>query len=142
MAKGGIVHWIHMGSWGMYVGYTSSPEAFERAVKRLKVKPVPSFLSGDHAGATTHFFDNPNKWDCALICIDLTKPAAKDPIEIAGIVVHEVSHVILHLWKMIGEREPGHEAQAYLFQYLVMRILIAMKSDREGGGERDRKTAP
>lgn len=131
-----------MGSWGMYVGYTSSPEAYAREIKRLKVNNAEPFLSGEHAGATSHFFDSPVGEDCALICVDLAKPAARDPIEVVGIVVHEVSHVVLHLWQQIGEREPGHEAQAYLFQYLVMRILIAMKSDREGKGERDRKTAP
>jgi hypothetical protein len=126
--SGGKVHWFHMGSWGMFVGYTSSQAAFNRALKRLKIKEQPMMVSAT-AGGTTHFFNNPNGELCALIA--LKEPNKVKPVTLAGIVVHEVAHVVRHLWRHIDEREPGDEAEAYLFQYLVIMVHEAIIADNK-----------
>ena len=84
-----------MGAWPLYVGFTMSPKAFKKEMKRLAVEEIPPFLGSTHANATTHFLER----NGALTCIVAMQKQGKDrPFEqIAGLLAHEAGHVAQEL---------------------------------------------
>jgi hypothetical protein len=117
-----------MGPWHIYVGYTSSEAAYYRTMKRMKIDDPNKFTIAN--GGTTHTFTNPKGNLCSLICIDLSSED-NSQAAIAGIVAHEATHVAQELWKWIGEKEPGWEAEAYLIQYIVIEIMAAIDMEKD-----------
>jgi len=114
------ISYYGMGQWPIYVGFTKSPKAFRKEMKRLKVSNPPSFLANDHSNAATHFLVHEGK----TTCIITMHPPGDRPIEqVAGIIAHEAVHVAQELWDNIGEREPGKEAEAYLVQMITQCCL-------------------
>lgn len=115
------ISYYSMGAWPFYVGFTMSPKAFKKEMKRLAIDDPPSFLGSTHANATTHILEKGG----TLTCIITMEKQGKDrPIEqIAGLLAHEAVHVVQELWHNIGERSPGSEAEAYLVQMITQCCL-------------------
>ncbi|WP_088183957.1 hypothetical protein [Sphingobium sp. Z007] len=106
-----------MGAWPIYVGFTTSEKAFKKEMKRLNVSPPPNFLGSATANATTHMLE---KGDALTCVITMQKPGKERPVEqLAGLLAHEAVHVAQALWRSIGERDPGDEAEAYLVQMIT-----------------------
>lgn len=113
------ITYFNMGSWPIYVGFTTSPKAFAKEMKRLKCGDV-AFLSTTHADATTHFLVKDGSSTCI---ITMRKAKDKSFEQRAGLIAHEAMHVVQELWSNIGEREPGKEAEAYLIQMITQCCL-------------------
>lgn len=125
------IEYFHMGPWGCYVGFTQSPKAFRREMKRMKIDEPPSFVATDHANATMHSFTK----DGDLTCIITMPPSKHKMAQIAALLAHEAVHIAQEFWAWIGEKEPGREAEAYFVQYIVQRCLFHVKRNRKAAAK-------
>lgn len=114
------IAYFPMGQWPAYVGFTMSPKAFRREMKRLKVDGPPAFLLRATADATTHFLE---KNGVMTFIVAMRKSGKRAPEQVAGVISHEAMHIIQWLWAELGEREPGKESEAYLMQHIVQCCL-------------------
>jgi hypothetical protein len=113
------IHYLNLGPWPGYVGFTVSTEAFEREMRRLKVKGAGPAISNSHSNATTHFL-NSNGSSLALIVME--PPSRKISKEqYAALLAHEATHVVQEMRDNLGDL--GREAEAYLVQQIVQEGL-------------------
>ena len=124
------IEYFNMGPWPFYCGFTTSKKKFKAEMARLGIDPAPDFVTTDHANATTHFLE---RRSCLTAIIAMPKPKGDkhSPEQIAGLLAHEATHVAQELWRSIGEKRPGDEAEAYLVQHIVQCCLqIAYNTNR------------
>lgn len=121
------IHYLDLGPWPGYVGFTTSADAFSREMKRLKVKDPSRFVSNERSNATTHFFTNHGS-ALAIICMEPpTRKRTKE--QYAALLAHEATHVVQQMRDDLGEL--GKEAEAYLVQQIVQEGLqTAWKTGR------------
>lgn len=123
------IRYCNMGPWPGYVGFTTSAKAFQRELKRLAVPEKVAFMGSPRANATTHFFE---KDGSTTAIITIGKPKSVSFEQYAAMIAHEAVHVVQMLWRDIGEKEPGDEAEAYAVQHIVQFCLQeAYKTGRE-----------
>lgn len=129
------VDYFHMGPWHIYVGFTTSPTAFQKEMERLNVKDPSLFVGGggtNQAAATTHQLTKEGQLTCIITLLDNPK---HDIVQVAGLLAHEAAHVAQALWSNCGETSPGQEAEAYLIQYVTQcclrRVVDARKAKRK-----------
>lgn len=116
------VEYFHMGQWPAYVGFTTSPKAFRKELKRLGIKDEVPFAARDRADAATHFLTR----ECGKTCCIVTMPPRGDRThsQYAALVAHEAMHVVQEFRREFNRGEPfGDEADAYLIQSIVQNIL-------------------
>lgn len=135
MSDEACIDYFSMGPWPIYVGFTMSKKAFRKEMRRLNISPSPDMVTNSHSNATTHFLTAPDHGLTAIIA--MPKPVGRSPEQIAGLIAHEAVHVAQALWENIGERTPGHEAEAYLVQMITQCCLQKVMDTG-----RVRKTAP
>lgn len=123
------IAYFGMGPWPIYVGFTDSPKAFRKEMKRLKVANPPEFILNSHSNATAHTLE----FEGSLTTIITMEPAKGKPVEqVAALIAHEAVHVAQQLWEHIGEDRPGREAEAYLVQMVTQCCLeVALATGRE-----------
>lgn len=108
---------------GPFVALCLSETAFRRELALFKVKPheQPEFCYHG-ANATTHYLEY-KKEKVAIVCLTLWLGAK--PLEIAGLLVHEATHIWQKHCAWIHEDEPGHEAEAYGIQLIAQGLMGA-----------------
>jgi hypothetical protein len=79
------------------------------------------WISTAQANATTHHLNNKDENLCAVIC--LSNYAGCDPVEVAGILVHEAVHVWQEYCDFYGEDKPGREQEAYAVQWISQTLM-------------------
>lgn len=126
------VAYFDPGPWPIHIGFTTSEAAFKKEIKRLKCSPT-QFLISDHASATTHFLEGDKGSYCAIICLGNCNEF--DLCQVAGLIAHEATHVAQHLWRRIGEHDPGDEAEAYLVQFITQQCLSELPGFSEKFGK-------
>lgn len=112
----------------MRYGFCPSKKAWTRLMRRLKVKdPAPY---PEVAGSCTQI----RRDDGEVVVIVTVHERMDDanPIAIAGVIVHEATHVFQFICEAVGEEEPGRETQAYAMQNIVMGLLDAYNTTRRG----------
>lgn len=103
---------------GSYLALCLSEEEFRAAIKHLKSPEVPRWCMSD---AVTHVFDYEGGKLCCVVCMQGWQ--GRDPIEVAGLLVHEAVHVWQKYCDHIGERQPGSEQEAYAIQSIAQELL-------------------
>jgi hypothetical protein len=94
---------------------------FDKACSHIKIKNTKPFVNAGSA-ATTHFFHNDSKaGTVAIVCI--SEWAGRDPVEVAGLLVHEAVHVWQEYADGIGEKSPGVEQEAYAVQAIAQELM-------------------
>lgn len=93
--------------------------SFKRACKHLGVEP-PRFVMNDWSQATAHTFRN-DKGLAVIVC--LTSWYNANPIEVAGLLVHEAVHIWQEYAENIGEHHPGKEQEAYAIQAISQELM-------------------
>jgi hypothetical protein len=122
------VHYLNLGPWPGYVGFTINKDAFEREMKRLKVKEPVDWISKNGSNAATHFFNNHGS-NLAIICIEPFRRHSVSKEQYAAMLAHEATHVVQQMRTDLGDL--GSEAEAYLVQQIVQESLqIAWKTGR------------
>jgi hypothetical protein len=109
------------------VGFTTSDDAFQREMKRLKVREPGGYIN-PNANATTHYLTGSNGDRTTIVCIEPpSKKRSKE--QYAALVAHEATHVVQDMRERLGDL--GHEAEAYLVQQIVQEGLQkAWKTNR------------
>lgn len=107
---------------GPYLTLCTTEEMFRCVlVKDLEFKGHVDFLGSTHADATTHFLNNQSGEHVAVVCLSSTD--GREPIEVAGLLVHEAVHIWREHCKWIGERNPGDETEAYAIQWISQQLF-------------------
>lgn len=104
---------------GPFLALCLSEAEFREACRRIKVEPEP-WVKTTHSQATAHFFGGPHGLT-AIICIRDFE--GRNPVEVAGLLVHEAVHVWQEYADHIGEREPGREQEAYAVQVIAQELM-------------------
>lgn len=117
------VHYMHPGPWPVYVGFTTSPKAFAREIRRMDIEGGDDFLASDYASATTHMFNAPCGMRCYIICMPPFEDSETRE-QYAALLAHEGLHVIQDMHDCLNRGESfGREADAYLLQMVVQECL-------------------
>lgn len=94
-------------------------EAELRAVERRLKAPVR--IDWPSGGAKCSTIVTP---DGKLTCIvSLTDWRGRNPIEVAGLLIHEAVHVWQQYADDIGEEQPGAEQEAYAIQAIAQELM-------------------
>lgn len=118
---------MNLGPWPNYVGFTTDAGAFDREMRRLKVKNPDAAIAKSRSNATTHFLRSGGK-SCAIIVMQpMGRRCSKE--QYAALLAHEATHVVQEMRDDLGDL--GREAEAYLVQLIVQEGLqIAWKTGR------------
>jgi hypothetical protein len=104
---------------GPYLTLCLTEAQFAAACKHIKVAP-PQFVKNEWSDATAHYFESPRG---LTVVVCLRGWQGRDPIEIAGLLVHEAVHVWQEYAERIGETHPGHEQEAYAIQAIAQELM-------------------
>jgi len=115
------VHWLdrRIAAPGPYLALCLNDEQFHRACAHINCTPPP-FVINDWSNASAHFFDT-ERGLAVIVCV--RGWTGKDPIEVAGLLVHEAVHVWQEYAARIGERNPGAEQEAYAIQSISQELM-------------------
>ena len=116
---------------GPFLCLCLSEAEFHRALAHLKV-PRSDWMGSGHSHATAHSFEAPEGRGLTVI-VCLQDAAGRNPIEVAGLLVHEAVHAWQRYADWIGEKEPGNEQEAYAVQAIAQE-LMAEFARRVGAG--------
>jgi len=103
----------------------TSESMFQRELKRLGMPP-DDWISNSHSSATAHIFngnDTIGPW--VIVCIRDARN--KDPIVVAGLLVHEAVHIWQQIRENIGETNPSAEFEAYSVQWISQQLMWEYK---------------
>lgn len=107
---------------GPHLALALTADEFAAACRHIKIEVPTDAMKTGHAHATTWFFDHPNGADFVAI-VALASTEGRDPIEVAGLLVHEAVHVWQRYRDWIGESRPGVEQEAYGIQAIAQELL-------------------
>lgn len=82
--------------------------------------PASSWIKSPQAHATAHHVESPKGLAC-VVC--LNEWQGRDPIEVAGLLVHESVHIWQEYCSYYGEASPGHEQEAYAIQSISQELM-------------------
>ena len=131
------------GHFGIKIKVCFSDAAFQQAVRDSKITTKHSAL--DVGLAESHFIEQEGTTHAMLaIVFNYEEMAKETALERMGVIYHEVSHTVTHVFAYIGEEESkiGDESRSYLGEHIfkqVFSIYATEEDKRERSGERDRK---
>lgn len=106
---------------GAYLALCTTEKQFLAAMKHCNIKNPPDWIMSDHADATCHHLQNPKG---EPVCVVTLRAAAnQNPVEVAGLLVHEAVHVWQEYCVRIGEHKPGREQEAYGIQSIAQELM-------------------
>lgn len=98
----------------------SEPE-FKTAVAHLKAPADLDWIKTPQSDATAHTFDSHAGGLTVIVC--LRRAEGRNPVEVAGLLVHEAVHAWQAYADHIGERSPGIEQEAYAIQSIAQELM-------------------
>lgn len=115
-------HWLdrRIAAPGPYLALCLSESEFLAAMAHLDIKQPGEWLNPGKP-ATAHMANSPKGDRVCVVCIDRWQ--GRNPIEVAGLLVHEAVHVWQEYAEFIGERFPGAEQEAYAIQSIAQEPL-------------------
>lgn len=96
---------------------------FLYAMKHLKLKNPPAWITGENANATTHTLTNPEGKLCCVVCIRVYKGISKG--QVYALLVHEAVHVWQEYCLSIGEKYPSSEFEAFTIQAIAQALMFS-----------------
>ncbi len=106
---------------GPYLTLCLTEGEFDRAMAHLKVKNFGPWVSTPQASATSHHLSNADGNLCCVVC--MRDYEGRNPVEVAGLLVHEAVHVWQEYCDFYGEKEPGREQEAYAIQAIAQELM-------------------
>lgn len=107
-----------------------SEEAYQQALKDSEVTLKSSCLN---AGiAESHYIQQEGSLYAMLgIVFNYEEMKKLSPIDRLGIIYHEVSHTVTHVFKYIGEEETkiGDESRAYLGEHIFKQVVSIYETE-------------
>ena len=120
-----------------------SDAAFQQAVKDSRITTRHNAL--DVGLAESHFIEQEGTQNAMLAIVFNYEDMAKESaLERMGVIYHEVSHTVTHVFEFIGEDEAkiGDESRSYLGEHIfkqVFAIYATEEDKRERAGKKDRE---
>lgn len=105
---------------GPFLALCLSEQEFKAAVAHLKAGQELAWIKTSHSQATAHTFEGPNGLT-VIVC--LSDWRGRNPVEVAGLLVHEAVHAWQAYADHIGERTPGIEQEAYAIQSIAQELM-------------------
>jgi hypothetical protein len=106
---------------GPYLCLCLSEPEFKAAVAHLKAPTDLDWIKTPQADATAHTFDSPSGGLTVVVCLQGAE--GRNPVEVAGLLVHEAVHAWQAYADHIGERNPGIEQEAYAIQSIAQELM-------------------
>ena len=131
------------GHFGIKIKVCFSDAAFQQAVRDSKITTRHTAL--DVGLAESHFIEQEGTQNAMLAIVFNYEEMAKcDALERMGVIYHEVSHTVTHVFEYIGEEETkiGDESRSYLGEHIfkqVFSIYATEEDKRERAGKRNRE---
>jgi len=131
------------GHFGIPIKVCFSDASFQQAVRDSKITTRHTAL--DVGLAESHFIEQEGTQNAMLAIVFNYEDMAKcDALERMGVIYHEVSHTVTHVFEYIGEDETkiGDESRSYLGEHIfkqVFSIYATEEDKRERIGKRDRE---
>ena len=131
------------GHFGIKIKVCFSDAAFQQAVRDSRITTRHQSL--DVGLAESHFIEQEGTTFAMLaIVFNYDEMTKCDALERLGVIYHEVSHTVTHVFAYIGEEETkiGDESRSYLGEYIfkqVFSIYATEEDKRERTGKRDRE---
>ena len=131
------------GHFGIPIKVCFSDASFQQAVRDSKITTRHTAL--DVGLAESHFIEQEGTQFAMLAIVFNYEDMAKcDALERMGVIYHEVSHTVTHVFAFIGEEESkiGDESRSYLGEHIfkqVFSIYATEENKRERTRERDRE---
>ena len=115
------------GHFGIKIKVCFSDAAFQQAVKDSKITTRHNAL--DVGLAESHFIEQEGTTNAMLaIVFNYEEMAKETALERMGVIYHEVSHTVTHVFEYIGEEDTkiGDESRSYLGEHILNRYLASM----------------
>ena len=131
------------GHFGIKIKVCFSDEAFQQAVRDSKITTRHNAL--DVGLAESHFIEQEGTTNAMLaIVFNYEEMDKETALERMGVIYHEVSHTVTHVFEYIGEEDSkiGDESRSYLGEHIfkqVFSIYATEEDKRERARERDRE---
>jgi len=131
------------GHFGIPIKVCFSDAAFQQAVRDSKITTRHNAL--DVGLAESHFIEQEGTTFAMLaIVFNYEEMAKETALERMGVIYHEVSHTVTHVFEFIGEDDAkiGDESRSYLGEHIfkqVFSIYATEEDKRERTGKRDRE---
>lgn len=104
--------------------------AFHRLLGKLGIEHCP-WIKNTWSNATAHFYPaDKDRAACALVCIRGWE--GKDPIVVAGLLVHEAVHLWQEVCANLGEDHPSVEFEAYGIQWISQQLMWEFQRQTRG----------
>jgi len=131
------------GHFGINIKVCFSDAAFQQAVRDSKITTRHNAL--DVGLAESHFIEQEGTTHAMLaIVFNYEEMSKESALERMGVIYHEVSHTVTHVFEYIGEEDTkiGDESRSYLGEHIfkqVFSIYATEEDKRERAGKRDRE---
>ncbi|PJC14744.1 MAG: hypothetical protein CO066_05555 [Comamonadaceae bacterium CG_4_9_14_0_8_um_filter_60_18] len=108
---------------GPYYCLVTTHEQFKQELKRLGIakRDWPDYRP--QQDATCYPLENQDGKSAFIVAIRNWQ--GRNPVEVAGLLVHEATHVMQHTMRIIGENEPSSEFEAYMMQNISANLMQA-----------------
>ena len=131
------------GHFGINIKVCFSDAAFQQAVRDSKITTRHNAL--DVGLAESHFIEQEGTTHAMLaIVFNYEEMDKETSLERMGVIYHEVSHTVTHVFEYIGEEDTkiGDESRSYLGEHIfkqVFAIYATEEDKRERARERNRE---
>lgn len=104
---------------GPFLALCLSEQEYRDAMRNLQVEPG-EWIKNPHSHATAHTLEGPRG---LTVVVCLREWQGRNPVEVAGLLIHEAVHAWQHYADRIGEDRPGDEQEAYAIQSIAQELL-------------------
>lgn len=105
---------------GPYLALCLDERDYLDAMRHLNVRNVGEWISTPQSDATAHYLDS---WKGLAVVVCMRGWRGRDPIEVAGLLIHEAVHVWQEYAERLGEVSPGREQEAYAIQSIAQELM-------------------
>ncbi len=113
---------------GPYYCLVTTEKLFKKELKRLGIKGGLSYTQNEASNATCYEFENNGK---TSFIVTIKGWQGVDPIEVAGLIVHEATHIKQHVMRIIGEKNPSNEFEAYMMQNIAANLMQCFREQTD-----------
>jgi len=112
-----------------HVQYTLARNQLHMDLLFEDMNKVDPFLSSAGAAAQVDYY-----FDGAYAIVQLGDTSERKPIEVYGLLLHEAVHVWQKIRKLMGEREPSVEFEAYSIQAIAQDLFEMFEASEVNHG--------
>lgn len=105
---------------GPYYCLVTTEALFRRELKKLGIHDALEYTKTPTSNATCFELESNGK---TAFIVTLKGWESTDPIEVAGLIVHEATHIKQHIMRIIGETAPSNEFEAYMMQNIAQNLM-------------------